>query len=337
MPIPDASDYTRMKKITSTITADSNTSIVKFRAVSQYRCIFPLYNSVYLNFNMNNNNNNPLPKEKTFKYVTLLDGNNVDTTTGGEPSNAVFDGTNTLYITLYFPTNTDNGLAIYNITSNSITTPLVSKTITGNSPYSIAYDSGRNCIYIGSLSGSITKFPLPVNNLTKSTLTASVNSPFGLAFDGNQYLYVASSDQNVINRIDVTSGTVLSPAFATGFNTPKGIAIDTVKNCLYVSDAGSKTIKKIDIATVSTSTLISDTTKFSGDMRALTIDTTNQLLYLADAGDSTVKQIDIAKQTVTTAVTSANLIGPRGVVFASSPYTYVLNTRANKLGRLEYS
>jgi sugar lactone lactonase YvrE len=96
--------------------------------------------------------------------------------------------------------------------------------------------------------------------------TARFNSPSALAIDGNGAIYLTDTDNCLIRKIspqgDVTThaGTLLGYdhvdgiGTAAGFAYPTGIAVDAGGN-VYVADAGSVTIRRIDASDLMVTTL----------------------------------------------------------------------------------
>ena len=98
---------------------------------------------------------------------------------------------------------------------------------------------------------------------------------------------------------------------AARFNTPRGLAIDGAGN-LFVADTGNHTIRKIEIATGTTTTIagmaevpgtaddIGELARFNGP-RGLAIDGAGNL-FVADMGNHVVRRIDLTTGAVMTVV-----------------------------------
>ncbi|HSJ72038.1 MAG TPA: thioredoxin-like domain-containing protein [Acidimicrobiia bacterium] len=91
---------------------------------------------------------------------------------------------------------------------------------------------------------------------------ARLQHPLGTAIDGGT-LYVADTYNSKIKRVDLTTGTVTTwlgdgAGFADGdtplFNEPGGLSV--ADGILYVADTNNHSVRTIDLATGSTSTLI---------------------------------------------------------------------------------
>lgn len=155
-------------------------------------------------------------------------------------------------------------------------------------------------------------------------------NPSGITRNGDS-LYVADTDNQTVRKIDVTTGLVTTFAGMQGvkgasdgigvyaqFNTPSGIATDGTS--LFVTDAGSYTIRKINIATGAVTTLAGTAGAFGSadgtganaqfySPEGITTDGTN--LYVADEGNYTIRKIVIATAEVTTLAGTAGMYGDK--------------------------
>ena len=155
--------------------------------------------------------------------------------------------------------------------------------------------------------------------------TARFSGPNGITNDGTN-LYVTEAFNNKIRQVTISTGAVTTMAGpapgattsgdtdATGnaarFGSPNGITTDGTN--LYVSEAGNKKIRKVDIATGVVTTLAgpaqgattSGDTDATGNAarfnfpRGITTDGTN--LYVADTTNNKIRKIVIATALVTT-------------------------------------
>lgn len=145
-------------------------------------------------------------------------------------------------------------------------------------------------------------------------LFARFNNPSGITMDGI-YLYVADTSNHAIRRIDISSidaavttivgdyptatpGVTNGVGAAARFNSPEGIVRDGIY--LYVADSGNHTIRQIDIATSTASTLAGvagssgsvdgekTIAKFNSPV-GITTDGTS--LYVTDTGNHTIRKI----------------------------------------------
>ncbi|MEI6092771.1 MAG: hypothetical protein WCQ47_03715, partial [bacterium] len=149
-------------------------------------------------------------------------------------------------------------------------------------------------------------------------------TPYGITTD-NDNLYVTDIGNHTVRKIVISTGVVNTLAGeaeesgslnGTGanarFNYPNGITSDGTN--LYVTDSANNTIRKIEIATATVTTL-AGTAGASGSNDAtgvnarfyypngITTDGTN--LFVADTGNSTIRKIVISSGEVTTLAGSA--------------------------------
>jgi len=154
--------------------------------------------------------------------------------------------------------------------------------------------------------------------------------PQDLVYDGGR-LYV--TDYQTVRQIDLATGSVTTlvgtkgiPGEADGigaaasFGSLVGLATDG-QGILYVADALANTVRKIEIATRSVTTVagqpgssgstngIGSAARFSSPM-GLAIDGKGAL-YIADSGNGTIRKMVIATGEVSTVVGVANQIGVR--------------------------
>jgi len=139
--------------------------------------------------------------------------------------------------------------------------------------------------------------------------------PADVAIIGN-YLYVADMNNHSIRRVDIFSGEISTmagrpsgsgTADAVGdqsrFNTPGGITIDG--DALYVADTFNHTIRKIDIATGSVTTLVgtpgvpgtSDSTESPALFNSpsdVIVDETGQNLYIIETENHVIRWMNLS-------------------------------------------
>ncbi len=158
--------------------------------------------------------------------------------------------------------------------------------------------------------------------------SATFSNPYGITTDGTN-LYVADTFNRTIRKINISTGqvtTIAGQAGITGsadgtgtsatFSNPFGITTDGT--CLYVSDTGNDTIRKINIATGLVTTIAGQAGAIGnadGTGTAATFDqpegitTDGTYLYVADTFNRTIRKINISTGLVST---MAGLAGNAG-------------------------
>jgi DNA-binding beta-propeller fold protein YncE len=142
----------------------------------------------------------------------------------------------------------------------------------------------------------------------------------------NNILYVSDQSNNRIRKINLATGVTSlvagsSAGYAEGvgsntqFNYPYALALDKANQALYVSDNNNYKIRKIDLATNTTSLLVGSARGYADGVGVaaqfydlgggLVIDEANQALYMTDYNNySALRKIDIPSRTVTTLTTN---------------------------------
>jgi len=152
--------------------------------------------------------------------------------------------------------------------------------------------------------------------------------PHGIAVDGTT-VWVADMQSHVIRKIDLATnrvstlagsgqaGSADGVAAAAQFNNPYAVLSDGA-GTLYVADGGNDTIRKIDVATATVTTLAgsaqqtggTDATgaaaRFNGPA-ALAL--SGGTLYVADRNNQTIRAVDVASGAVTTLAGTAGAQG----------------------------
>lgn len=188
---------------------------------------------------------------------------------------------------------------------------------------------------VTTIAGSITG---AVGSNDGTGTGAGFQGPRGITTDGTN-LYVADTANNLIRKIVISTGVVTTLAgstavigFADGvgtaatFSAPYGITTDGTS--LYVTEIGNDTIRKIDIATATVSTLAGSAMLPAGNQngtgagalfrapRGIVTDGTN--LYVADTGNNTIRQIVISTAVVTTIAGTGGVGSVNGTGTAAS-------------------
>jgi sugar lactone lactonase YvrE len=152
--------------------------------------------------------------------------------------------------------------------------------------------------------------------------------PHGIAVDGAT-VYVADKQNNVVRKIDLTTNRVSTlagsgnPGAADGvgagaqFNGPFGLAGDG-NGALYVADSQNQTIRKIDLATATVSTIAGSAqqpggTDGTGAAARFTTPTSIAIgggaLYIGDLNNHTIRKLVLATGAVTTLAGTAGAKG----------------------------
>jgi sugar lactone lactonase YvrE len=144
----------------------------------------------------------------------------------------------------------------------------------------VAYDGGslyiadtnnhviRKVWTLGGEASTLAGMPQAVGTADGTGSAARFNYPEGIVYDGAGSLLVGDTDNHTIRKIVIATGEVETIAGEPGksgsndgvgsaarFNRPKGVAVDR-KNQLFVADSDNHTVRKIDLATGTVSTLV---------------------------------------------------------------------------------
>lgn len=338
--VPDYSQYIAVKKVRAVQTANSNSAVSKGRSTYRYNGYFPLYRNVGLPVNALLSNKfiqKALPPVIKYLLTVLTNTFDVMSSDAGEPTNAAFDGVDTIYSSCYFPTLTGIAIVSYKI-STGVITQFASKLSGLTNSYGLAYDNVNSCLYHGNLGSNVIQKVVVSNGAagTISTLNTSgtaLSTPFQIAFDGVNTLYVANNGNHTIGSINVTTGVSTLFAGSPGaigstdgdvltarFKSPTGLVYDSTTSSLYVADSQNFTIRKINLITNVVSTIagtagssgfvegIGSNARFGG-IRDLSIDTTNKRLFATEEGNSIIRQIDL---TTLNCIRIAGVVGQNG-------------------------
>jgi sugar lactone lactonase YvrE len=201
---------------------------------------------------------------------------------------------------------------------------------------------------------------------------ALLDSPEGLAVDATG-LYIADTHNHRIRKVDLSNETITTiagsstagatgdngPALAATLDRPVAIVLDAKSN-LYLADAGSHRIRRIDASTGTITTVAGDVTQgYSGDSgrataalldspQGLAVDT-NGNLYLADTHNQRIRRVDGITGVITTVAgtgafgyagdsgvsTKASLALPRGLSMDQQGNLYLADSANHRIRRID--
>ncbi|OGQ06248.1 MAG: hypothetical protein A2712_05165 [Deltaproteobacteria bacterium RIFCSPHIGHO2_01_FULL_43_49] len=203
---------------------------------------------------------------------------------------------------------------------------------------------------------------------------AQFDTPVGIVFDPEgENLYVADLGGATIRKVVVdtavvttfagtadTTGTTNGVGSAARFNRPHFIAMDPTGTNIYVTDDTNNTVRQINLATQSVTTLSGDgtgtdaTTDGTGtaasfsDPTGITIDPWGTYLYVAERAGNTIRKIKISTQVVETIAgsstagdangtgTAAQFWGPRAIKMdPTGTKIYIIGQRNHKIRLLQ--
>lgn len=178
---------------------------------------------------------------------------------------------------------------------------------------------------------------------------AHFNLPTQIATDGSS-LYVTDSGNDMIRRITIADMTVKTiggqaqvagkadgPAAKSEFNQPRGVATDG--KSVFVSDTGNDQIRKIDLSSMTASTIAgtgeTGNADGSGDKAQFAnpgaLCTDGRILYVLDADNHAVRKIDIASSEVTTLTLVNGHLGSGCTISSDGKQLYFSDTTENSV------
>jgi sugar lactone lactonase YvrE len=207
------------------------------------------------------------------------------------------------------PVAGSNGIHIRLVVGNAATSYPNQTTLTAelrDIPYGTKMTS---CLYLTTIGGAIE-----INNdsgLTTGTgggvagysdgnITSLFNNPVGVTSSSANNIYVADRNNHRIRMISSTG--VVSTIAGSGvagngngigraatFNNPSDVALNASESALYILDAGSNSIRRIDLMTLEVTTILSTGLSIAngGD---ICIDSTENI-YVADTGNHCIKRV----------------------------------------------
>ena len=196
--------------------------------------------------------------------------------------------------------------------------------------------------------------------------------PFGIEVDGDGNVYIADTENGRIRKVDASTGIISTiagtgdqddggdggPATQAHLDGPHGVAFDAAGN-LYIADAWSKRIRKVDAATGTISTIAGTGERgYGGDggpatqaylnhPRGVAVDGVGNL-YIADDDNHRIRKVDAATGTISTLAgttevrdggpaTQAHLIHPLGVAVDADGHVYIADTENHRIRRVDAS
>lgn len=252
-------------------------------------------------------------------------------------------------------------------------------------PSGVAFDAQGN-LYIAEAGRHVVRRLTPAGDVTTVAGTgtqgyggdggpasaALLDSPQGLAVSGES-LYIADTHNHRVRRVDLTSGEITTvaggssagltgdggPASAALLDRPVALAVDGKGN-LWIADAGSHRIRRMDAATgVMTTVAGTGAQGYAGDGAAasaalldspggLAVDAAGNL-YVADTHNQRVRRVDVASGTITTVAgtgafgyagdsgdaASARLALPRGLSVDAQGNVYFADAGNQRVRRID--
>ncbi len=272
--------------------------------------------------------------------------------------------------TVYVANSRNNTVVAVDVVSHSITNLAgtnfqdgsndgVGPTARFNSPDGMALVN-RDLYVLDTNNSDLRKINLDTHAVTTAAGTANIsgtddghataahfNLPTQIATDG-QNLYISDSGNNLVRRLSLADGMVKTiggqpqvagkvdgPATKSEFNGPSGIATDG--KFVYVADTGNDAIRKIDLSTMTTSTIAGTGEEGSKDgpgpqaqfnnPGALCLNGTT--LYVMDGDNHAIRKIDTGTFNVTTLTQVNGHIGSGCAVTSDGKTLYYSDTTEN--------
>ena len=199
---------------------------------------------------------------------------------------------------------------------------------------------------------------------------AILDEPHGVALDGDGNIYIADLENARIRKVEAATGTISTivgtrergrdgdggPATEAHLDGPHGVAFDAAGN-LYIADAWSKRIRKVDAGTGIISTIAGTGARgYGGDGGPATEAHLNHPLgvaidgagnvYIADADNHRIRKVDAATGTISTLAgttevedggpaTSSRLVQPRSVAVDGTGHVYITDLWSHSIRRVD--
>ena len=203
------------------------------------------------------------------------------------------------------------------------------------------YNDGAGSLYVADGGNyALRKIALATGTVSTFAGASSIGSsdgvgaaahfwaPQGMVADASGSLYVADTNNDTIRKVTLADGTVSTIAGSAGqvgssdgagaatdarFNQPGGLALDEAAQVLYIVDTGNRSVRALDLAAGTISTLGFDPadggmfTNFSSPA-AVALD--GGRLYVTDYLDHTIVALDPVAKTAAVLAGKTGLSGP---------------------------
>jgi YVTN family beta-propeller protein len=191
----------------------------------------------------------------------------------------------------------------------------------GSHPVDVAYDSGKNEIFVTNYDGARVSVISDSNNTVIANVTAQAG-PYGLAYDsGKGEIFIINHDSSSVSVISDSNNTVV--ATVTVGAMPLGAAYDSGKGEIFVTNANSKSVSVISD---SNNTVVATVTV--GNSPAwVAYDSGKGEIFVANYGDNTVSVISDRNNTVVATVPAG--IGPEAVAYDSGKGEIFVSNRGS--------
>lgn len=274
--------------------------------------------------------------------------------------------------TVYVANSRNNTIVAIDVVSHSITSVAgknfkdgsndgVGEAARFNSPDGIALVS-RDLYVVDTNNSDLRKINLDTRAVTTVAGTANIsgtedghatsahfNLPSQVATDGKN-IYISDSGNDTIRELSLADGMVKTiggqaqqtgkadgPASKSMFNGPSGVATDG--KSVYVADTGNDEIRKIDLSTMTTSTIAGTGEEGSKDGPGAQAQFDNpgalclngNVLYVMDADSHSIRKIDTTSNNVTTLTQVNGHIGSGCGITSDGKTLYYSDTTENSV------
>jgi sugar lactone lactonase YvrE len=274
--------------------------------------------------------------------------------------------------TVYVANSRNNTIVAIDVVSHSITSVAgknfkdgsndgVGEAARFNSPDGIALVN-RDLYVVDTNNSDLRKINLDTRAVTTVAGTANIsgtedghatsahfNLPSQVATDGKN-IYISDSGNDTIRQLSLADGMVKTiggqaqqtgkadgPASKSMFNGPSGVATDG--KSVYVADTGNDEIRKIDLSTMTTSTIAGTGEEGSKDGPGAQAQFDNpgalclngNVLYVMDADSHSIRKIDTTSNNVTTLTQVNGHIGSGCGITSDGKTLYYSDTTENSV------